>query len=70
MSDTTTLSVKSQISIPKAVRDAQQWKSGQKFVFQPKGSSVLLVPVPEQSTLRGIAKGAVAEGYRDRDDRF
>ncbi len=51
-------------------RDAQQWKSGQKFVFLAKGSGVLLVPVPEQASLRGLAKGADPEGYRDRKDRF
>ncbi|MFY7960569.1 MAG: AbrB/MazE/SpoVT family DNA-binding domain-containing protein [Elsteraceae bacterium] len=69
MPDTATLSAKFQISIPKAVRDAQQWKSGQKFVFLSKGGGVLLVPVPEQASLRGLAKGANPEGYRDREDR-
>ncbi len=29
MSDTATLSVKFQISIPKAVREARKWKAGQ-----------------------------------------
>lgn len=32
-----TLSSKFQISIPKAVREEQQWKAGQEFVFIPKG---------------------------------
>ena len=70
MADTATLSEKFQISIPKAVRTAQQWKPGQKFVFIPKGGSVLLVPVPTIEELRGIAKGKDASGYRDRKDRF
>jgi hypothetical protein len=30
---------------------------------------VLLVPVPAKESLRGIAKGSKAEGYRDRSDR-
>ena len=70
MSATATLSEKFQISIPKAVRTALDWKAGQKFAFIPKGSGVLLVPVPERGDLIGMAKGADATGYRDRNDRF
>ena len=70
MSDKATLSAKFQISIPKAVRNARQWKAGQEFAFIPKGTGVLLVPVPEQAELAGIAKGANPENYRDRKDRF
>ncbi len=70
MSDTATLSAKFQISIPKAVREARKWKAGQEFAFIPKGSGVLLIPVPERDQLAGIAKGARAENYRDRKDRF
>ena len=69
MSDTATLSAKFQISIPKAVRNARQWKAGQAFAFIPKGTGVLLVPVPERADLMGIAKGADPEDYRDRKDR-
>jgi AbrB family looped-hinge helix DNA binding protein len=70
MSDTATLSAKFQISIPKAVRTARRWKAGQEFAFIPKGTGVLLVPVPELAGLAGIAKGAKAKNYRDRKDRF
>jgi AbrB family looped-hinge helix DNA binding protein len=70
MSDVTTLSAKFQISIPKSVREAKDWKAGQKFAFIPKGSGVLLVPVPNWDDLQGIAKGVSTEGYRDRDDRY
>lgn len=70
MSDSTTLSSKFQISIPKKVREAQGWKAGQEFVFIPKDGGVLLVPVPTIEDLRGIAKGADPTGYRDRDDRY
>ena len=70
MPDTTTLSAKFQISIPKAVRAAHQWNAGQKFVFIPKGTGVLLVPVPETEELFGIVKGANTDDYRDRDDRY
>jgi AbrB family looped-hinge helix DNA binding protein len=70
MSDTATLSSKFQISIPKAVRSAHQWQAGQKFAFIPKGTGVLLIPVPEARDLAGLAKGARADDYRDRNDRF
>ena len=36
MANTTTLSSKFQIAIPKEVREAQDWKSGQEFDFIPK----------------------------------
>lgn len=54
MQATTTLSSKFQISIPKAVRDEQHWQAGQEFVFIPKGSGVLLMPVPEFEALPGV----------------
>lgn len=70
MAATATLSSKYQISIPKAVREAQHWESGQEFVFIPKGKGVLVMPVPELEQLAGLANGANPEGYRDRQDRF
>jgi len=70
MTATATLSSKFQISIPKAVREQQQWRAGQEFVFIPKGKGVLVMPVPELRELAGIAKGANADDYRDRKDRY
>ena len=70
MSETATLSSKFQISIPKAIRSAQHWEAGLTFAFIPKGSGVLLVPIPKRETLMGIARGASATDYRDRSDRF
>ncbi|MBL8450951.1 MAG: AbrB/MazE/SpoVT family DNA-binding domain-containing protein [Dechloromonas sp.] len=70
MAATATLSSKFQISIPKAVREEQHWQSGQEFVFIPKGKGVLLIPVPALDELAGIAAGARAQDYRDREDRF
>lgn len=69
MAETATLSSKFQISIPKGVRKAQQWEAGTKFAFIPKGTGVLLVPVPKLDVLAGLAKGADANNYRDRNDR-
>jgi AbrB family looped-hinge helix DNA binding protein len=70
MTATTTLSSKFQISIPKAVREAQHWEAGQEFVFLPKGKGVLVMPVPDQAELVGIAKGAATNDVRDRTDRY
>jgi AbrB family looped-hinge helix DNA binding protein len=67
--DIAKLSAKFQISIPKAVRTARHWQAGQEFAFIPKGTGVLLVPVPTPEELSGLARGARAEGYRDRTDR-
>jgi len=68
--DTAKLSAKFQISIPKAVRTTQGWHAGQIFAFIRKGNGMLLVPVPEAGELAGLARGAKAQGYRDRSDRF
>lgn len=65
----TTLSSKFQISIPKSVRQEQQWEAGQEFVFIPKGKGVLVMPVPAFADLAGLAQGARTTGYRDRKDR-
>ncbi|AMJ60477.1 AbrB/MazE/SpoVT family DNA-binding domain-containing protein [Bosea sp. PAMC 26642] len=63
------LSSKFQISVPKSVRIAQAWQAGQEFVFIPKGTGVLVIPAPELDDLRGVARGARGNGYRDRKDR-
>ena len=69
MAETAKLSSKFQISIPKAIRKAQRWEAGQTFAFIPKGTGVLLVPVPNKEELGGLAKGANPEDYRDHGDR-
>ena len=70
MSETAILSPKFQIAIPATIRAARGWKAGQVFALIPKGTGVLLMPVPERDELAGIAKGASAGGYRDRTDRI
>jgi AbrB family looped-hinge helix DNA binding protein len=65
-----TLSSKFQISIPKEVREKQDWRPGQKFAFISTGRGVLLTPIPERHALAGIARGANVEDYRDRNDRY
>lgn len=70
MTAITTLSSKYQISIPKSVREAQHWQSGQQFVFIPKGKGMLVMPVPSFEQLGGIAASAKSTEFRDRSDRF
>jgi AbrB family looped-hinge helix DNA binding protein len=70
LSETATLSSKFQISLPKRVREEQQWQAGQEFVFIPKGKGVLLMPVPTMRDLAELAQGAKPDGFRDRQDRF
>ena len=70
MYPTATLSIKYQISIPKSVREEQHWQAGQQFVFIPKGKGMLMMPVPSFDELNGIAKGADASNYRDRNESF
>lgn len=70
MPETATLSSKFQISIPKAIRAAQHWEAGVTFAFIPKGTGVLLVPVPKLDDLKGLAKGADTADYRDRSERI
>ena len=70
MSNTATLSSKFKISIPKEMRETMHWSAGQEFVFLPKGEGLLVMPIPEHAQLRGIAKGANNEKYRDRKDPF
>jgi len=70
MSETAILSPKFQITIPATVRAARGWRAGQVLAIIPKGTGILLMPVPERGQLTGIAKGASAVDYRDRMDRI
>ena len=64
------ISSKYQVAIPKEVREVMGWKAGQKLVFIPRGDTLVLAPARDFDALRGIAKGANSEGYRDREDRY
>jgi hypothetical protein len=70
MLKTSTLSSQFRILIRKAIRSAQRWEAGLAFAFIPKGTGVLLVPVPKRGALMGIATGVSATDYRDWPDRF
>ena len=70
MSEIATLASEFQITMPKEVRESQNWKPDQEFAFIPKGGGYLLVPCPTIQDLRGIAKGATITNYRDRKNRY
>ncbi len=57
MADTAKLSTKFRIIIPKSIRGAQDWRSGQEFVFLPKGKGVLVMPVPDRGDFLGFGQG-------------
>ncbi|MEI6500244.1 MAG: AbrB/MazE/SpoVT family DNA-binding domain-containing protein [Armatimonadota bacterium] len=65
-----TISPKFQIVIPKAVRERLHFRAGQKLGVLIKGNTVSLVQVRPLRELKGIAKGANMEGYREEEDRF
>lgn len=66
---TATLSSKFQISIPKGIRDALDFRPGQEFEFIAVGRTIRLVPKITIKDLAGSAKGANPDDYRDRSDR-
>ncbi len=70
MAESAILSSRFRVTIPETIRKARNWEAGLTFAFIPKGTGVLLVPVPEREDLEELARGASPEGYRDRSDRI
>ena len=66
----TTISSKYQVVIPKPVRERLGLKPRQKLTVLEKDGMVILVPERSLDELRGIAKGAKLQGFRDKEDRF
>jgi AbrB family looped-hinge helix DNA binding protein len=65
-----TVSPKFQIVIPKEIRERLELKPGQQVALIDRGGYVALVPQRPISELRGVAKGAPTDDYRDETDRF
>lgn len=71
MSVTAKISSKYQVSIPKDVREEMAWATpGRTVVFVPRGGTLVMTPSRDFDSLRGLARGADPENYRDRKDRF
>ena len=66
---TSTLSAKYQICIPKAIREQMHLEVGQQFIFIPKGNTLYLVPRLTLQSIKGILPNADVSKIRDRDDR-
>ena len=64
-----TLSSKFQISIPKDIREAMDFKAGQQLNFLRVGKSLRLVRVRKMEDFIGMTKGANTDDYRDRSTR-
>lgn len=65
-----TLSSKFQLSLPKSLREDMKLQPGQQFELIRTGEIIQMVPLTSIHDLRGKARGASADGYRDRSDRF
>ena len=55
------------LELPEELRDRLGWKAGQRFDAVARGRVVLLVPAMEASQLRGSARGAPTDDYRDHE---
>lgn len=67
---TTELSAHHRIEFPKELSDELKWKPGQKLMLIRSEDGVFICPEVTFAQMRGIAKGANTEGYRDRNDRY
>ena len=63
------ISPKFQIVIPQEIRERMDLRPGQVLSLIERDGMVTLVPQRPIAELRGIAKGASYEGYRDETDR-
>jgi AbrB family looped-hinge helix DNA binding protein len=65
----TTISSKYQVVIPKPVRERLNLKPKQKLTVIEKDNMLILIPQASLDALRGIAKGANIQNYREKKDR-
>lgn len=66
----TTISSKYQVVIPKPVRERLNLKPKQKLTVIEKDNMLILIPQASLKELRGIAKDAKMDDYREKKDRF
>ena len=70
MGATATISADFKIDVPEDLRGKDGWKPGQEIILVPAGGDATETSANAFDTLRGIAKGANPNGYRDRNDRY
>jgi AbrB family looped-hinge helix DNA binding protein len=68
--ETTTISSKFQVVLPKRTREQLGLKPGMRLTVLAKGDVLFLVPERPMAAYRGIAKGTQQRGLRDKKDRF
>ena len=67
--ETTTISSKFQVVIPRKIREQYNLKPGQKLVFIPYKNSLLVVIVPPIEEGYGFLEGIDTSVERDEEDR-
>jgi AbrB family looped-hinge helix DNA binding protein len=67
--ETTTLSTKYQLVLPRGARTQLRLKPGMKFTVLLKGNVIYLVPERPLSALRGVAAGGGVREPTDRTER-
>jgi bifunctional DNA-binding transcriptional regulator/antitoxin component of YhaV-PrlF toxin-antitoxin module len=68
--ETTTLSTKYQLVLPRGARAQLRVRPGMKFTVLAKGGVIFLVPERPVAAFRGVAVGASARELRDRTERL
>ena len=67
--ETTTLSTKYQLVLPRATRTQLRLRPGMKFTVLLKGGVIFLVPERPLSAFRGVAAGAGLREPTDKTER-
>ncbi len=68
--ETVTLSSKFQLVLPRGARERLRLRPGMKFTVLDKGGVIFLVPERPMRAYRGVARGATAQGVREKQDRL
>ncbi len=68
--ETVTLSSKFQLVLPRGARERLRLRPGMKFTVLDKGGVMFLVPERPMRAYRGVARGATAQGVREKQDRL
>lgn len=68
--ETTTLSSKFQLVVPRGARERLGLRPGMRFTVLDKGGVLFLVPERPMRAFRGLAKGTSPQGLREKRDRL
>jgi AbrB family looped-hinge helix DNA binding protein len=67
--ETVTLSSKYQLVLPRGARERLQLRPGMRITVVDKGGVIFLIPERPLRTYRGIARGVMPRGLREKKDR-